>query len=78
MSLKWIILGQKLGHRSNLRKTLEKPCVHSKGHIFSQIFIKLAKNIYLNKISDKFENVSCRVKIEVTSSNLKENFCTLL
>ena len=31
------------------------PCVRSRGHIFSPIFMKLGQNVCLNKISDEFE-----------------------
>ena len=34
---------------------MEKPCVHSRGHIFGPIFIKLAQNDHLDNISVKFE-----------------------
>ena len=30
-------------------------CVHSRGHIFSQIIMKLGQNVCLDEISDKFE-----------------------
>ena len=46
----------------SIGQMLEKPCVHSGGHIFSLIFMKLCQNIYLDEISDKVENGSCRVK----------------
>ena len=32
-----------------------KPCENSRGHIFGQIFIKLAQNDHLDNISVKFE-----------------------
>ena len=35
---------------------LEKPCVHSIGHIFSQIIVKLGQNVCLDEIWDEFEN----------------------
>ena len=38
------------------------PCVCSRGHIFSQIIIKLGQNVCLDEISDEFENRSWRVK----------------
>ena len=38
------------------------PCVRSRGHIFSPIFMKLDQNVCLNKISDEFEIASCGVK----------------
>ena len=56
----------KMGHvRSKTRSLghiLEKPCVRSRGHIFSQIIMKLGQNFCLDKISDEYENVSCQVK----------------
>ena len=48
----------KMGHvRSKTRslgKFLEKPCVRSRGHIFSSIITKLGKNVCLDEILDKF------------------------
>ena len=38
------------------------PCVHSRGHIFSPILMKLGQNVCLDKISDEFEIGSCGVK----------------
>ena len=46
----------------SLGQILEKPCVHSKGHIFSPIIMKRGQNVCLDEISDKFGNGSCRVK----------------
>ena len=46
----------------SLGQILEKPCVRSRGHIFSPIIMKLGQNVFLDKISDKFENESSRVK----------------
>ena len=40
----------------------EKPYVHSRGHIFSLIIMKLGQNVCLDEISDRFENGSCWVK----------------
>ena len=34
---------------------MEKPCEHSRGHIFGPIFIKLAQNDHLDNISVKLE-----------------------
>ena len=45
----------------SLGQVLEKPCICSRGHIFSLIVMKLFQNVYLDEISDKFENASCRV-----------------
>ena len=40
----------------SLGQILEKPCVHSKGHVFSPIIMKRGQNVCLNEISDKFGN----------------------
>ena len=34
----------------SLGQILEKPCVHSRGHIFSFIIIKLGQNVCLDEI----------------------------
>ena len=56
----------KMGHvgskTRSLGQILEKPCVTSRGHIFSPIIMKLYQNVCLNKILDEYENGSCRVK----------------
>ena len=44
------------------RSHLIKPCVSSRGHIFSPIHMKLGQNVCLNEILDMFENVLCGVK----------------
>ena len=41
---------------------LEKPCVHSRGHIFSRILMKVGQDFCLDDISDEFENGSRGVK----------------
>ena len=46
----------------SLGQMLEKPCVHSKGHIFRQIIMKLGQNSCLDEILDPYENGSYRVK----------------
>ena len=46
----------------SLRQISEKPDVHSRGHIFSPIIMKLGQNVCLGEISDEFENGSCWVK----------------
>ena len=46
----------------SLGQILRKPCVCSRGHNFSPIFMKLGRNVCLDEISDQFENGSCRVK----------------
>ena len=59
MSLKIGCVGSKT---RSLGQILEKPCVHSKGHIFRPIIMKRGQNVCLDEISDKFGNGSCRVK----------------
>ena len=43
------MLGQKT---RSLGQNSEKPCVHSRGHIFSQIIMKLGQNVCLDEITD--------------------------
>ena len=54
----------------SLGQILEKPCVRSRGHILSQIILKLGQNVCLDKISDELENGVSRVKNKVSRSNL--------
>ena len=60
----WMSL--KMGHvRSKTRslgQILEKPCVCSRGHIFTPIIMKLGQNVCLDEISDEFQNGLCWVK----------------
>ena len=71
----------KMGHvRSKTMspgQMLEKPCVNSRGHIFSPIIMKLGQNNFLDEISEEFENGSCRVKNYVTRSNVRKTLCML-
>ena len=46
----------------SLGQILEKPCVGSRGHIFSWIIIKLDMNDFLDENMHKVENGSCWVK----------------
>ena len=46
----------------SLGQILEKPCVRSRGHIFSLIVIKCGQNVCLDVISDEWEIGACRVK----------------
>ena len=46
----------------SLSQILEKKIVSSKSHIFRPITTKLGQNVCIGKISDEFENCSCRVK----------------
>ena len=58
--------GLKLGHvgskTRSLGQILEKPCVRSRGHIFSPIVMKLGQNVCFDQISDEFEIGSCGLK----------------
>ena len=47
---------------------LEKPCVRSRVKIFCLIVIKLGQNIFLDEISDEYENGSCQMKNKVKCS----------
>ena len=55
----------KMGHVGSktklLGQILENPSVRSRGHIFSPIIMKHGQNVFLDEISDTFENWSCRV-----------------
>ena len=59
MSLKMGHVGSKT---RSLCQMLEKPCVRSRGNIFSPIIMKRGQNVCLNEVSDKFENRLCWVK----------------
>ena len=67
-------VGSKCG---SLGRILEKPCLRSRGHIFSLIIVKLGQNVCLDEILDKFENGSCLVTKKVTRSNLRKTLCML-
>ena len=45
------------------------PCARFRGQNFSPILMKFGQNVCFDKISDEFENGSCRVKNYVTRSN---------
>ena len=49
-------MGQKLG------QMVEKPCVRSRGHIFSPIIMKLGQNVCLDQVSVEFEIRSCQIE----------------
>ena len=48
-------IGQVGSKTRSLGQILEKPCVCCRGHIFSQIIMKLGQNVCLDEISDKFK-----------------------
>ena len=56
-------------------QVFEKPCVRSRGQIFSPIIMKLCQNVGLDEISNDLEYGSCRVKNQVTTSNLRKALC---
>ena len=41
---------------------IEKPCKHTRGHIFASIFMMFGQNVYLDDIKVKFEFGLCGVK----------------
>ena len=71
----------KIGHvgskTRSLGEILEKPCVRSRGHIFSLIIMKLCQNVCVDEISDLLENKTCQVKDKVSRSNFRKTLCTL-
>ena len=56
----------KMGHvgskTRSLGQILEKPCVRSRGYIFSRILMEVGQDVCLDDISDEFENGSRGVK----------------
>ena len=65
-----------MGHVRSKTRSLgqisEKPNVHPKGHIFSQIIMKHGQNVCFDEISDRFENGSCWVKTRSLFQNLEK------
>ena len=55
-------VGQVGSKTRSLGQIIEKPCEHSRGHIFSTIVIKLGQNVCLDNIADEFESGSSMVK----------------
>ena len=47
---------------SKTRSLLEKPCICSRGHIFSPKIMKPVQHACLDETKHKFENGSCQVK----------------
>ena len=56
---------------------LGNSCLHSKGHICDPILMKLCQNVCFDNIQAKFKYGSCRVKNQVTRSNLRKFLFTL-
>ena len=48
-------MGHAWSKTRSLGQIFDKPCVNSRGHIFSLIIIKLGLNVCLDEISDEFE-----------------------
>ena len=46
----------------SLGQIIGKPCVRSRGHIFSRILMKVGQDVSLDDILDEFENGSRGVK----------------
>ena len=69
MSLK---MGQVGSKTSSQGQILEKPSLHSRGHIFNLMLMKFDQNICLDEISDEFENGSCWLSNLVTQANHRE------
>ena len=69
------MLGQKLGHYVDYM--LEKPCVRSRGHIFSLIIRKLGQNVCLDNTLFEIKNGSCWVKNRSLGQILQKTLCTL-
>ena len=68
----------KMGHvrlkTRSLGQILEKPCVRSRGHIFSPIIRKLGQNVCLDEISGRLKNGSCRLKTRSLGHILEKLF----
>ena len=58
----------------SLGQILEKPCVRSRGHIFSWILMKVGQDVCLDDISDKIENGSCGSKTRSLGQMLEKPF----
>ena len=48
-------MGQVRSNSTLVGQILEKPYVRSRGHIFSQIIVKLGQNVCLDELMEKFE-----------------------
>ena len=55
-------VGQVGSKTRSLGQFLDKPYVHSNGHRFDPVYMKLCLNVYLNKVSARIKNGLCRVK----------------
>ena len=58
---------------------LEKPCVGSRGHIFSPIIMNLSQNVYPRKTCtiSKFGHVGSQIKLLCQNLEKKNTLCTL-
>ena len=60
----------------SLGQILEKPCVRSRGHMFSLIIMKLGQNVCLHEVLDELKNESCWVKCR-SLGEILEKRCVL-
>ena len=61
----------------NLGQILEKPCEHSRGHIFSLMFMKLGQIVCLYEISDESKMGYVGSKTRSLGEILEKTLCTL-
>ena len=62
----------------SLGQILEKPCVCSRGHIFSLIIMKLGQNVCLDEILYEFENSNVGSKARSLGQILEKPCVTML
>ena len=55
-------MGHVMSKTRSVGQIIEKACEHDTGHIMHPIIMKICQNLFLDSISDKFENGSCWVK----------------
>ena len=59
----------------SLGQIIQKPCVCSRGHIFSPIIMKLGQNVCLDEISD--EKQKWVMSGQLLGQNLRKTLCML-
>ena len=71
-------MSSRMGHieskSRSLHQILEKPCVCSRGHIFSPVIMKLGQNVCLAEISDESKNGSCGSKTMSLGELLEKSY----
>ena len=65
------------GHKLSSGQILEKPCICSRGHIFSPAVLKVGQFVCLDDISNDFESGPCGVKKFRSPSQIIEKHCVL-